>query len=142
APSRRPAAAGCLGWRACHRARASLLLPPHRDDRGAAPDNEQDTCRERGAVCGTDPALQAVDAPVVAAPKPTENTEEDPMAEMEKSIEVNAPLREVYNQWTQFEDFPRFMEGVVEVRQIDDKRLFWRADIGGRNNAGDARTCD
>jgi uncharacterized membrane protein len=53
------------------------------------------------------------------------------MAELEKSIEVNAPLREVYNQWTQFEDFPRFMEGVEEVRQLDDKHLYWRAKIGG-----------
>ena len=53
------------------------------------------------------------------------------MAEIEKSIVVNAPLREVYNQWTQFEDFPRFMEGVLEVRQLDDKRLHWRARIGG-----------
>jgi uncharacterized membrane protein len=56
---------------------------------------------------------------------------EEPMAEITKSIEVNAPLREVYNQWTQFEEFPRFMEGVKEVRQLDEKRLHWRADIGG-----------
>jgi uncharacterized membrane protein len=53
------------------------------------------------------------------------------MADIEKSIVVNAPLRQVYNQWTQFEEFPRFMEGVKEVRQLDDKRLHWRADIGG-----------
>jgi uncharacterized protein (TIGR02271 family) len=48
------------------------------------------------------------------------------------SIEVNARLRAVYNQWTQFEEFPRFMEGVEEVRQEDRKRLFWRAKIGGK----------
>ena len=48
------------------------------------------------------------------------------------SIEVNAPRRAVYNQWTQFEEFPRFMEGVEEVRQEDRKRLFWRAKIGGK----------
>jgi uncharacterized membrane protein len=53
------------------------------------------------------------------------------MAEIEKSIEVEAPLREVYNQWTQFEAFPRFMEGVLQVRQLDEKRLHWRAKIGG-----------
>jgi uncharacterized membrane protein len=53
------------------------------------------------------------------------------MAEIEKSIDVNAPLRDVYDQWTQFEDFPRFMEGVLEVRQLDEKRLHWRAKIGG-----------
>ena len=48
------------------------------------------------------------------------------------TIEVNAPLRAVYNQWTQFEEFPRFMEGVEEVRQEGEKRLFWRAKIGGK----------
>lgn len=45
------------------------------------------------------------------------------MAELEKSIIVNAPLHEVYKQWTQFEEFPRFMEGVLEVRQLDDRQL-------------------
>jgi uncharacterized protein (TIGR02271 family) len=48
------------------------------------------------------------------------------------SIEVNAPLRAVYNQWTQFEEFPHFMEGVEEVRQEGEKRLFWKAKIAGR----------
>jgi uncharacterized membrane protein len=50
---------------------------------------------------------------------------------IEKSIEVNVPVRTAYNQWTQFEEFPRFMEGVVEVRQLDDTHLRWRANIGG-----------
>jgi uncharacterized membrane protein len=53
------------------------------------------------------------------------------MAATTHSIEVNAPLRAVYNQWTQFEEFPLFMEGVAEVRQEGEKRLFWRANIGG-----------
>jgi len=52
-------------------------------------------------------------------------------SQIEQSIEVNVPVRTAYNQWTQFEEFPRFMEGVVEVRQLDDRRLFWRASIGG-----------
>ena len=60
------------------------------------------------------------------------------MATIEQSIEVNAPLRAVYNQWTQFEDFPRFMEGVKEVRQLDDKRLHWRAVIAGKEKEWDA----
>jgi uncharacterized membrane protein len=64
------------------------------------------------------------------------------MAEMEKSIIVDAPLREVYNQWTQFEEFPRFMEGVVEVRQIDDKRLYWRANIAGAEREWHAEIVD
>jgi len=45
---------------------------------------------------------------------------------------VDVPVRTAYNQWTQFEEFPRFMEGVEEVRQLDDRRLYWRADVGGR----------
>jgi uncharacterized membrane protein len=60
------------------------------------------------------------------------------MANIEKSIEVTAPLRAVYNQWTQFEDFPRFMEGVESVRQLDDKRLHWRAKVAGKVKEWDA----
>jgi len=54
------------------------------------------------------------------------------METIEKSIEVDAPLQAVYNQWTQFEEFPRFMQGVEEVRQLTDTRLFWRAEIWGK----------
>jgi uncharacterized membrane protein len=57
------------------------------------------------------------------------------MATVEQSIEVNAPVRAVYNQWTQFEDFPRFMEGVKSVSQLDDKKLQWTAEIGGKDKA-------
>lgn len=64
------------------------------------------------------------------------------MAEMETSIVVDAPLREVYNQWTQFEDFPLFMEGVLEVRQLDDKRLHWRANVGGAEKEWHAEIVD
>lgn len=54
------------------------------------------------------------------------------MEHVEKSIEVDVPVSSVYNQWTQFEEFPRFMEGVETVKQLDDKRLRWRAEIGGK----------
>jgi uncharacterized membrane protein len=60
------------------------------------------------------------------------------METIEKSIEVNAPLRQVYNQWTQFEEFPKFMEGVETVRQLDDQRLFWRAEIWGKTEEWEA----
>jgi uncharacterized membrane protein len=60
------------------------------------------------------------------------------MASVEKSIEVNLPVRTVYNQWTQFEEFPQFMEGVEQVRQLDDKRLHWRASIAGKTEEWDA----
>jgi uncharacterized membrane protein len=60
------------------------------------------------------------------------------MESIEKTIEVDAPLSTVYNQWTQFEDFPQFMEGVKEVRQVDDKRLHWVAEIAGKRKEWDA----
>ena len=60
------------------------------------------------------------------------------MGRVEKSIEVNRPIRMVYDQWTQFEDFPRFMEGVEEVHQLDEKTLYWKARIGGRTEEWEA----
>ena len=54
------------------------------------------------------------------------------MTTIEKSIEVDVPVRVAYNQWTQFEEFPKFMEGVREVRQMDDKTLRWSVEIGGK----------
>ncbi len=60
------------------------------------------------------------------------------METIEQSIEVDAPVQTVYNQWTQFEEFPRFMSNVKEVRQLDDKRLHWRASIAGKEKEWDA----
>ncbi len=60
------------------------------------------------------------------------------MSTIEKSIEVNVPLSTAYNQWTQFEEFPQFMEGVDEVRQIDDTHLHWVASFGGSQHEWDA----
>jgi uncharacterized membrane protein len=50
---------------------------------------------------------------------------------VEKSVRVNLPLSTVYNQWTQFEEFPRFMAGVEQVTQLADNRLEWVAEIAG-----------
>ena len=60
------------------------------------------------------------------------------MSTLEKSIEVNVPVRTSYNQWTQFEEFPRFMEGVKAVKQLDDTRLHWKAEIAGQEKEWDA----
>lgn len=60
------------------------------------------------------------------------------MKTIEQSIEVDAPIQTVYNQWTQFEEFPEFMGGVESVRQLDDKRLHWVATIGGARYEWDA----
>ncbi len=54
------------------------------------------------------------------------------MAKIERSIEVNVPLTTAYNQWTQFEEFPKFMGAVKSVVQVDDKTLNWTAQIAGR----------
>jgi uncharacterized membrane protein len=60
------------------------------------------------------------------------------MAAIERSIDVAVPVRTAYNQWTQFEEFPRFMESVVEVRQLDEKRLHWKAQVAGQDKEWDA----
>jgi uncharacterized membrane protein len=54
------------------------------------------------------------------------------MARVEKTIEIERPVQMVYDQWTQFEEFPRFMDGVEEVHQLDDRTLYWRARIAGK----------
>jgi len=60
------------------------------------------------------------------------------MSTIEQSIEVDAPVRTVYDQWTQFEEFPRFMEGIEEVKQLDETHLHWKASLGGKTNEWDA----
>jgi uncharacterized membrane protein len=54
------------------------------------------------------------------------------MSEIVETVEVGVPVRTAYDQWTQFEEFPRFMEGVEEVKQIDDTTLDWTAEVAGR----------
>jgi uncharacterized membrane protein len=54
-------------------------------------------------------------------------------------IEVEVPVTTAYNQWTQFEEFPQFMEGVDEVRQLDDTLLHWAATVAGKRAEWDAR---
>lgn len=53
------------------------------------------------------------------------------MSTIVESIDVAVPVRVAYDQWTQFEDFPKFMEGVERVKQLDDTTLEWQAEIGG-----------
>jgi uncharacterized membrane protein len=60
------------------------------------------------------------------------------MRQIEKTIEVDCPVRTVYDQWTQFEDFPKFMAGVKSVRQLDDTHLHWQAEVWGKDEAWDA----
>jgi uncharacterized membrane protein len=60
------------------------------------------------------------------------------VASVTESITVNCPVSTVYNQWTQFEEFPRFMDGVESVKQTDDTHLHWVAEIGGQRREWDA----
>ncbi|MBA2357629.1 MAG: SRPBCC family protein [Actinobacteria bacterium] len=60
------------------------------------------------------------------------------MSTIEQSIDVNVPVQVAYNQWTQFEEFPKFMEGVESVSQLDDTHLHWVAEIAGKREEWDA----
>jgi uncharacterized membrane protein len=64
------------------------------------------------------------------------------MSRFEHNVTVNAPVREVYNQWTQFEEFPEFMEGVERVVQRDDRTLDWTAEIAGQRRSWTAEITD
>ena len=54
------------------------------------------------------------------------------MSQILESIDLAVPVRTAYDQWTQFESFPAFMEGVKRVRQLTDTTLEWTAEIAGR----------
>ena len=60
------------------------------------------------------------------------------MATIEKTIDVDVPVSVAYDQWTQFEDFPQFMTGVKEVRQLDESHVHWVAEIEGERKEWDA----
>lgn len=61
------------------------------------------------------------------------------MSVIRESIDVKVPVSTAYNQWTQFEEFPKFMEGVEEVKQLDDTLLHWKAEIAGAKREWEAR---
>ena len=60
------------------------------------------------------------------------------MASVHESVTVDVPVETAYNQWTQFEEFPKFMEGVKSVMQLDDTHLRWTAEIGGEEHTWEA----
>lgn len=64
------------------------------------------------------------------------------MSTVKEAVEVDVPLHTAYNQWTQFEDFPNFMEGVEEVRQLDDRHNHWTTKIGGVRREFDTEIVD
>ena len=60
------------------------------------------------------------------------------MSTVEESIDVSVPVSTAYNQWTQFEEFPRFMEGVTEIRQLSETMTHWKTKIAGVEREFDA----
>lgn len=64
------------------------------------------------------------------------------MSTVKEAVDVEVPIREAYNQWTQFEEFPKFMEGVEEVRQLDDRHNHWTTSIGGVRREFDTEIVD
>ena len=59
-------------------------------------------------------------------------------ATVQQTIQVDVPIRQAYDQWTQFEEFPQFMEGIEEIRQLDDRKVRWVAEFGGVRHEWDA----
>ncbi|WP_026930045.1 SRPBCC family protein [Glycomyces tenuis] len=60
------------------------------------------------------------------------------MSTITESVDVQVPVSTAYNQWTQFETFPAFMEGVEEIRQVDDTHTHWVTNIDGVSREFDA----
>ena len=77
-------------------------------------------------------AVAAVAAGGLLLKKQLDKSRSGIASSVEESIEVQVPVSTAYNQWTQFEEFPKFMHGVEEVRQLDDTHLHWRARIAGK----------
>jgi uncharacterized membrane protein len=77
-----------------------------------------------------DPWAPSGGSPSDASPSP---------ARIDEEIEVGVPVAAAYNQWTQFEEFPRFMDGVDEVKQLDDTLLHWAVTVGGKHAEWDAK---
>lgn len=61
------------------------------------------------------------------------------MSKIVEMVEVDVPVRTAYDQWTQFETFPKFMENVKEVRQLDDRTLEWHASVAGQDKVWKAK---
>ena len=64
------------------------------------------------------------------------------MSRVEETIELEVPVATAYNQWTQFEEFPRFMEHVDEVQQVDDTHLHWRVTVAGKTEEFEAEVTE
>lgn len=64
------------------------------------------------------------------------------MSQIIETIDVDVPVTTAYNQWTQFEEFPRFLEHIESIEQKDDTHLHWRVNIGGQIREFDAEIAE
>ncbi|MFF1871381.1 SRPBCC family protein [Kitasatospora herbaricolor] len=64
------------------------------------------------------------------------------MSKVQESIDVDVPIGTAYNQWTQFEDFPKFMDGVEEITQLDARHNHWKTKIAGVSREFDTEIVD
>ena len=78
-------------------------------------------------------------AAVAAAALATRRRRHKQPTSVDAEIEVGVPVATAYSQWTQFEEFPKFMDGVDEVTRVDDKVLHWEATVAGRHAEWDAK---
>ena len=53
------------------------------------------------------------------------------MTQIIETIDVGVPVTTAYNQWTQFESFPHFLDEVEQITQIDDTHQHWKVKVGG-----------
>jgi uncharacterized membrane protein len=102
------------------------------------PGSEAVLPQEEKEMLGKIVTIAAATAGGIMLSKHLRKSHDSDKSTMEESIEVNVPVSAAYNQWTQFEDFPKFMEGVLEVNQVDDTHLHWRAKIAGKEEEWDA----
>ncbi|MGY5075625.1 SRPBCC family protein [Streptomyces nigrescens] len=64
------------------------------------------------------------------------------MSTVKETVDVEVPVHTAYNQWTQFEEFPKFMEGVERITQLDDRHNRWTTKIGGVRREFDTEIID
>jgi uncharacterized membrane protein len=115
------------------------------DDPGLTLENQSLLTRIMGAVDDHIAREERLAFPILAADAACDEALGEDVLEMRRKLEmfppeyrwidVRAPLRMVYDQWTQFEEFPRFLDDIKEVRQITDARLRWTADLLGKEVA-------
>ena len=122
------AAGGMLLWNHMEKRRASNFAPT---------DEETTTVRmPTGTAIVTIAALAA--GGMLLSRQLQKSRGSGAMSSIEESIELSVPVSTAYNQWTHFEEFPRFMDSVQEVKQLDDTHLHWRASVAGKPKEWDA----